>query len=99
MASALSRRCSQRTMCNLGWILVSCDPENLGLVETSSVWNVRASGSPAARCQDKVHFPQAQRQISEANPVVVVGAPALPLVAHSSCLSPTTLPAPGGVCS
>lgn len=55
-------------MCNLGWIAVSCDPGNLGFMETGSVWDVRASGSLAARHQDKMHFPQTQRQILEDNP-------------------------------
>lgn len=99
MASALSRCCSQWVMCNLGWIVVSCDPGNLSLVETGSIWDVWASGSPAVRRQDKVHFPQTQREILEDNPM---GG------CRCSCDSPgsiyflpvpTTLPVPGRLCS
>lgn len=60
---------TQWTMCSLGWITLPCDPGNLGSVETGPIWDAWVSGSPAARRQDKVHFPGIQRQMLEDNPV------------------------------
>lgn len=72
-------------------------PGNLGLVETGSVWDVWVSGSPAARRQDKVHFPQAQKETLEDNPMGGCGC-SCDSAGHMHCLPvPTTLPAPGSV--